>query len=195
MSDEISLAEIVVTGKDIGGYRLQCDRLAVTPGGVLSVAQVVAPAAVVKGLAGVLHNNGQVAEVRLASGELTSEDYPSGRYFAAFTRDGNGYQRVAFVKLGYGLAHALFVAKTPGLLTDLSEPALWRELSGPRYTTPLLRAWVPYLRKRLREEGLLLPCLGHRCTAGVLGATDGDLDDLVSKGIKQGVLRLEEMAA
>jgi hypothetical protein len=192
MTEEITLCALAVAGKDIGGYRLEADRLAVSPAGTLLVAQVAAPAALVKGFAGVLHNHGQLAEITLAAGTLKNDEYPYGRTVHYLGRASEGYVRAGVAHLGYGVAHALFVARAPGLLRDCTEDALWRELCGPRYTTPLLRPWVPHLMAKLRAAGLLISCLGHRTTAGLLTATQDDLDRLVTEGLQAGRLRLEE---
>jgi hypothetical protein len=54
-------------------------------------------------------------------------------------------------RLAFGVHHATFVAAVPGLMLEDSDDALWNELKHPRYTTPLLRAWLPYLRRELAQ--------------------------------------------
>jgi hypothetical protein len=95
-------------------------------------------------------------------------------------------------RLAYGVHHAIFVATVPGLMLEDGDEALWAELKHPRYTTPLLRAWLPYLRRELAQARLLLPlaCLDCRCMG--LTATTKDLDGIVEHGLKNRLIMIEE---
>jgi len=64
--------------------------------------------------------------------------------------------------VGMNAVHLVARAKVPGLLNDISDAALWRELMGERFTTRMLRSWVPWLREKLREENLLVETDGVR---------------------------------
>ena len=46
----------------------------------------------------------------------------------------------AVAKLAPGVIHLVALARIPGLMPNMSDDHLWTELSGPRYTTPLLAA-------------------------------------------------------
>ena len=59
----------------------------------------------------------------------------------------------AVTKLAPGVIHLVALAKIPGLMPNMSDDHLWAELTGPRYTTPLLRAWIPWLKEVMAEEG------------------------------------------
>ena len=61
------------------------------------------------------------------------------------------------------------MAKVPGLILALSEESLWQELRSDRYTTPILRAWVPWLLERLKEDGGLAEADGGRLQRGAAG--------------------------
>ena len=70
----------------------------------------------------------------------------------------------AVAKLAPGAIHLVALAKIPGLMPNISDDHLWSELSGPRYTTPLLRSWIPWLkdghdqeRRHHRRQRLLRP--------------------------------------
>jgi hypothetical protein len=89
-------------------------------------------------------------------------------------------------KLGYGLAHALFVTKTPGFMLVMSEESLWRELKSDRFTTPLLREWMPYLDTQLRENNRLEDAHCYDCHCGILSVTTAKLDEIVLDGLKTG---------
>ena len=94
-------------------------------------------------------------------------------------------------RIGPGAVHLVARAKLDGLMADISAAALWQELSGDRFTTPLLRCWTPWLRQRLIEEELLVEADGHNCSAGLLSATPEELDKLVADGVRLGNLNLQ----
>ena len=112
--------------------------------------------------------------------------FHSGRY----DRLDCGYA-FASHKLGYGMAHAVAVCKRPGFLVDDSDEALWRELKSPRYTTPMLRSWSPYLRAQLAQADLLERHANHACHCCTLSASDEILDSIVESGLKRKVIRIE----
>jgi hypothetical protein len=89
-------------------------------------------------------------------------------------------------KLGYGMAHAIFVSKAPGFMLVLSEPALWRELKSTRFTTPLLREWMPYIEAELRGINRLEDAHCYGCHCGLLTATTQKLDEIVVQGLSEG---------
>ena len=115
--------------------------------------------------------------------------FPDGREFYRTERF-DGKYRTFKHKLGLNAWHLLAVAQAPGLLPALSDESLWRELSGPRYTTPLLKAWIPWLRKRLIEEDCLSPLEAFGCQAALLKLADSELDALVEEGIVNGSLQI-----
>jgi hypothetical protein len=104
-----------------------------------------------------------------------------------------GYTVQAF-RLGKDTVHALFLAKSPGLLLNSSEECLWKELKHERFETPLLRSWVPYLREQLISHGKLHPCKCVGCDVWGLSCRTKDLDELVIDGIKMGAIKIEEPA-
>ena len=91
-------------------------------------------------------------------------------------------------KLDYDQWHMLAVAKHKGLLPAVSDEALWQELRSERYTTPLLRSWVPWLGEQMVEEGHLQPLQCFQCEASCVNIGHDELDDLVSVGIQNGYL-------
>ncbi len=54
-----------------------------------------------------------------------------------------GGYRLDTHRLGFGSVHALFTCRQPGFLPNDSDDALWQELKQERFTTPLLRGWLP----------------------------------------------------
>jgi hypothetical protein len=101
-----------------------------------------------------------------------------------------GYQIDAH-RLGFGSIHALFICRQQGFLPNDSDDALWQELKQERFTTPLLRGWLPYVRKELEIKNLLSRCHTLECTCCILTATSADLDSIVEFGLKNSLIKIE----
>lgn len=124
---------------------------------------------------------------------------PKGDHWNSFSpgrisADSDGYE-VFTHKLGYNMTHAMFVTKSAGFLKIVTEESLWQELKGPRYTTPILREWMPYLEERLRADGRLEDAFGYNCECGILSATNSMLDEAVSEGLQQRMISIPDLAA
>jgi hypothetical protein len=102
---------------------------------------------------------------------------------------GHGY-RVDAHRLGFGMLHAIFTTRQPGFLLDDGDDALWQELKQERFTTPLLRSWLPHVRKELETRSLLQHCHTFDCHACVLTATSADLDSIVESGLQNGLITI-----
>ena|GEM_PF-1834013 len=98
--------------------------------------------------------------------------------------------RTRMTGIGSGTCHLVASAVIPGLLTDNSDAALWAELTSNRFTTPLLKDWMDYLKARLEEERLLRESRGHNNRAVMLTADTDDLDAIVSQALKANALSL-----
>jgi hypothetical protein len=99
-------------------------------------------------------------------------------------------------RLGYDQVHAVFWSRATGLLFDDSDAALWLALKSKRFTTPLLRGWLPHIKEQMIEKELIVPCSntgGSKCR--VLRGGTAQLDAIVSQGIKTGILKIREDAA
>jgi hypothetical protein len=103
---------------------------------------------------------------------------------------GHGY-RVDAHRLGFGMLHAIFTTRQPGFLLDDDDDALWQELKQERFTTPLLRSWLPHVRKELEARNLLQRCHTFDCHACVLSAMSSDLDSIVESGLRDGLITIE----
>ncbi len=106
-----------------------------------------------------------------------------------------GGYRIDAHRLGFGSIHALFTCRQQGFLPNDSDDALWQELKQERFTTPLLRGWLPYVRKELELKSLLARCHTLDCTCCILTATSADLDSIVEFGLKNGLISIQEEAA
>ena len=96
----------------------------------------------------------------------------------------------AVAKLAPGVVHLVALAKIPGLMPSMSDDHLWTELASPRYTTPLLRSWIPWLKRAMIEEQGIVVSEGLAASVGVLKTEPVELDELVSRGVKEGHLSL-----
>ena len=74
----------------------------------------------------------------------------------------------AVTKLAPGVIHLVALAKIPGLMPNMSDDHLWAELTGPRYTTPLLRTWIPWIKETMTDGGGIVVANGFVATVGVL---------------------------
>lgn len=78
------------------------------------------------------------------------------------------------------------MTKAPGFMMVVTEEMLWRELNSPRFTTPILRAWVPYLEAELRACNRLEDAHVFNCKCGILAVTTPKLDEIVIDGLSKG---------
>ena len=97
--------------------------------------------------------------------------------------------------LGYGMIHALFLTRMPGFMKVVTPESLWQELNKERFTTPIIRPWMPYIETKLREQDYLEDAHVFACNCGVLSALRKPLDEIVCEGIKSGELLIPESYA
>lgn len=165
--------------KDIQ-QRFNCERLAWFDDGSVAIAWVVASVQSIRAFSAALQSNNSRARVEYQRNMLS--------------RDPDGY-RAYYHPLMMRTYESVVVSKRRGLLPTVSDNGLWLELKSERYTTPLLRDWVPFIRERLVKEKLLesLRCDGEWPTKpGLLTATTEDLDDIVKSGLACGHIKIEE---
>src|SRR5262249_41766789 len=159
-----------------------CDALACDAGRQILILSAAGPETAIKSLAAALNSD---ARVKFE----TEMDTPFFRYYGAVRHPG-GY-RISRHRMDFNTWHLLALAKADGLRPVLSEEALWQELRSERYTTPLLRSWVPWLMEELKERKGLQTLEQVGCNAGLLVAGDGTVDELVSIGLRRGSLRVK----
>ena len=187
------------TGHDTAWPEVKCDRLALDGYGRLLFASVLADAGIIKGIRALV-NTDKRADIQ-ASGIRIKQ---AGQDDYALKRPGTiGRMETGYVteihRLPYGQAHAFILSRHPGFLAALTDEHLWGVLTQPHHTTPILREWVPWLRRELIDRGKLKEAYCHRCECAVLEAATGDIDEAVSDGLKDGKLviprRLRRVAA
>src|SRR5262249_49686986 len=133
------LGSVVVRGEHTG-VRLHCDAACATLDGKILLLSAAGPESAVKALAAALRSDARVTFVFDLDGFHVRDP----------KRCEEGY-KVYRAKLPGDLWHILCVAKTEGFMPVLTEESLWRELRAERFTTPLLRAWIEPLMKRLQD--------------------------------------------
>ena len=100
-------------------------------------------------------------------------------------------------RLGYNMWHLLALSKVDGFMPCLSETALDQVLRSPRFSTPYLKAWVPWLARQLNDcdQPFLKLLDGFQTSAALLKATTDDLDRLITMGVCDGSLTIPAEAA
>ncbi len=198
MSEEIDLPPLIVkTGKS--EFRLRCHAAAWAGeyGGTMKIHRrhsrdypgllllsATGPDTAVKSVRATLYQPEVEAEFTLNLGDTTER-----MLRARFTFDGKPVTYSAAVaKLAPGVIHLVALAKIPGLMPNMSDDHLWAELSGPRYTTPLLRPWTAWLKASMAEGDGIVIAKGFAATVGVLKTQPDELDALVASGVKEGHL-------
>jgi hypothetical protein len=195
-SDFNYFGSIGFRGADMGWRDLLFDMLAITEHGQLLLASVIAPSEQIKGIRAALNTDKPVTidasgprVKRAGDGDLASRD--PGK----LTKLDGGYLSDIH-HLSLGLAHGIYRTKIPGFLIQASDAHLWAALMGPaRYTTPLLPAWLSYVRRELVAGGLLKEALCYNCECGLLTATDKALDEIVSKGLRTRAITIPKKSA
>jgi hypothetical protein len=104
-----------------------------------------------------------------------------------------GY-RIDAHRLGFGSIHALFTCRQQGFLPNDRDDALWQELKQERFTTPLLRGWLPHIRKELELKSLFTRCYTLDCTCCILTTTSADMDSIVEAGLKNGLIAIRHLS-
>ena len=192
MSDEVELPPLVVTtGKS--QFRLRCHAAAWAaeyggavkihrrysrdyPGLLLLSATGADTAA--KAVRATLYQPDVQAEFALDLGDTTER-----MVRACCCGKPVGYT-AAVARLAPGVIHLVALARIPGLMPNMSDDHLWTELSGPRYTTPLLRPWTAWLKEAMTASGGIVVATGYASDVGVLKTEPDTLDELVSQGVR-----------
>jgi hypothetical protein len=190
MSEPKEFGNIEFQGKDISTPPFQFDRLAISGRGELLLVSLVAPTQNIKQIRAIL--NGGAKALVMAGGVKVNQ--PSREEYYAhspgkLTPSADGYQTFTH-KLAYGQGHALFLTRSPGFMKVVTTESLWQELNNVRFTTPLLKEWMPYLGKALRADDLLEEAHVFNCSSGILSASTRHVDDIVSLALRDGHLRI-----
>lgn len=195
-SDDKKFGDIEFQGKDIlVKDSIKYDRIAVSDRSELLMVSIVAADQTIKQVRAILAP-GQTKVVATAAGAKIKrpgeKDYYLQQPGRLFLTD-EGYFCYKH-KLGYGMAHAIFLTKMHGFMKVVTEESLWRELNQTRFTTPILREWMPFIEEQLRLSTHLTNARVLNCACGVLTATTKKIDDIVSEGLQQGLIEIPRSA-
>jgi len=200
MVDEIEISELMVKNTK-SQFRLQCHAAswAKEYGGCVKLRRghfqehpgllllsVTGPDTAVKSVRATLYQPDVDAEFLLQGGETSQQMVKARVLFGGRP----AVYSAAIAKLDSGVIHMVALAKIPGLMPNMSDNHLWSELTSPRYTTPLLRSWIPWLKDAMAENGKIILGDGFASSVGVLRTEPDELDALVSLGVKEGHLHM-----
>lgn len=161
-------------------FKLRCDALALHEKEILLLS-VVGSETAVKALTAGLRSSGRDQKRIEYTVHLGSVDETN------LTKCPDGY-RVHRTKVEYGLWHVLCLARRDGFLPVVSDETVWQMLQGHRFTTPLIREWIPWLCKEMTKKGIIARLTQGGCQAGLMLADTDMLDGLVSDGTRKGHL-------
>jgi hypothetical protein len=186
---------------------VQYDAIATHNGEMLFVS-AVGSAADMKVITAVVNSGGSIPALWLASGLHVMRPGDAGKSYRYAQNPGrcivsqSGYD-VYKHRLGFGQEHRMFISRTPGFMLVASDEAVWQELKGDQYNTPLLREWLSHVAAELRDKGLLSECQVHPyqpneeeeaqaplLTSCVISATTKDVDDIVLDGLRKKLIAI-----
>lgn len=159
-----------------------CDRLAFSPEAKLYALSVIGPNIQVKALWAMLAGNTRVTfetndcEVIAPNGDKFNKNF-------TLNAAEEGY-RMQRIRHSQGWAQLVATAEAPEFVSCMDEESIWRELTGDRYTTPLLRHWLPRLIIELKASKHLVKLGTFNCNCGVLTIEPEDLDKLVGRCVR-----------
>jgi len=184
------LGDIEFSGKDFLTPAIPFDRIAISRSGEMYLLSVITDQMRVKQIRSILVGGAKCSitagGVRVGKpGANHWDTYQPGRLFPG----SDGYATYTH-KLGYGMVHAMFITRSKGFLPVVTEESLWQELKSERFTTPLIREWMPYLEERLRAADRLENANCFNCHCGFLSATTKALDEVVSEGLQQRLISI-----
>ena len=137
----------------------------------IALVSVAGPQTAVKSFAAALNENVKL-KCRLhdvgfkIAGDLS--ETPVSQYVDYVHAPGQGKYKIGWHRLPFNGVHCTARLKDESLLPALTDESLWCFLNGPRFTTPLLRSWMPYLRQALKDEGQLENLLEDLSNVGTI---------------------------
>ena len=158
------------------------------------LASVAGPQTAVKSFAAALNENCKL-KVNVDGFEIVDADgsaEPVHRWRDFERVSGQGKYKCTMHRLGYNYVQCTARLKDPRLTPSLTEEVLWSQLRSNRFTTPLLKDWVPWLMRAMLAAGHLQKLPAFQCQPGFLTLDDAGLDGLVSQGISEGHLHVAD---
>lgn len=183
--DDLNIATLHMTAKE-ATHTFRCSQFALREDDdMLVLASVIGPQTAVKSFMAVLNQN--ITAYFRVSADV--EYKPRYTTYQAKKHAKQGNYTCRTHRLGFNIIQATAIFREPGFLPSVTEESIWTELTSPRYTTPLLRAWMPYMMRVLKNP-LLVRCPAFQCEPGFLTATREQIDELVSRGLQTGEITI-----
>lgn len=170
-----------VTGKDQNWDKIKCDRIALTDKAELLFVSMIADSGIIKGMRGSLSTNKNVT-ISYNGPELTDGNRKSRSYFTISKLE-CGYRDDSH-RIGYGMVHAFFFTRLDGILLNCDDDHLWAHLRDDRYTTPIVRDWMPWIRQEMVRKNYLRQAVCFGCNVARVVMTPAQLDEIVAEGVK-----------
>ena len=168
-----------------GAWRVPLHALAVDGNAKLLALSVVAHHTQAKALHAALTGNMDNVTFEVVN---TTDEIPYRATSPSLMDDG---YKVRMHRLPYDQVHVVALSEADGVVPAWGEDGLWRELTSERYTTPVLRSWIPWLKQRIEEDDTLLsPGVQWQCATRLLTLEQGRLDEMVSWGLNDHCLRI-----
>lgn len=135
----------------------------------------------------------------LAAGKgVTVEEHKGGRPVDTHYLQAAGKGKLFTSRLRDGYTHGAFVARAclvehkgeeerELVVLDEDPARILAHLTG-RVTLTVLSEWAPWLVERMREEGLLYRLEGMGVIGSVVRPDEGRLDELISRGVREGAI-------
>ena len=190
------LAGSVVLTRKISRYSALLEGAAAGPEGEVYYLGVVGAAEAVRGIGAYLGGAGSTASLNLAGVPLRKPGGDAILDGGRLRPEGQKYRR-AYHRLGHGWVHATFVSKAENFLASADEASLWAHLRLPKYTTPMLRGWMPHVLAELRKPGPngergepgrpgLVDLYGLGCSCALVQTNSKRLDAIISRACRAG---------
>lgn len=110
--------------------------------------------------------------------------------FDQVQKSSEGYIAYAH-RMKYARYHGLVHTREDGFMLNASDDAIWEQLKSGRFTTPVLRDWVPYIKSCMISQGVLTPLWCFQCRCALMTATTKHLDTYVSEGLANGLIHID----
>lgn len=165
---------------------LEFDRVAVHEDGRLQFVSLLADGVRLKAVRAMLSGATGKATITASGMKLVKPGYYGEKSIGnmRISNEPAGYD-CHIHKLGMNLAQCMMISRAEGFMVNVTETALWNQIKDTRFTTPVLRDWLPYIKRELERRGLLNWCWIHDCKCATLTANVEHLDDIVKKGLNR----------
>lgn len=184
-----------VSGENIG-ISIQVDRMAVSPDGIIHLISFVCDVYAMRGARAFMMSNrkGSVypannihvgCDTMVRPNPNSSRDFT--RRFERFDRCTDGYTGMAS-QLEHGNWHCLLISRNPKFMMGITPDDFWKQINHDRFTTPVLKEWVPTLMVRAARANQFFPLWGFQTVCGYVTFETEHLDTYVTEELTKGTI-------